>query len=125
MCLTFKEELIEYTFISLPHAVTSQQSSLSVGITVGITMGIVVVLLTGAVLAILYKLRRRKKYTERMQRDTHGSTLEMHRYIIWTYTFFLYISEKDECMYQEGFISSGITLLLTLPTLELITKSTS
>lgn len=45
-------------------------------------MGIVVVLLTGAVLAILYKLRRRKKYTERMQRDTHrGNTLEMHRYM--------------------------------------------
>lgn len=85
-------------------ATATSQQGLSVGITVGITMGVVVILLTGAVLAILYKLRRRKKYTERMQRQTHGSTLDMHRYMYpqLFLTFTLYIMLNTFYLYTKG-----------------------
>lgn len=62
----------------------ASKQGLSVGLTVGITIGVVVVLLlAGVVLAILYKLRRRKKYIERMSRnhfEMRSGTIDMHRY---------------------------------------------
>ena len=47
-----------------------KSQGLSGGATVGITLGLLVAILVVAVVVVLVKLRRRKKkYTERMQRD--------------------------------------------------------